>query len=54
MKLGLLAFTAGVLLTVTVEELMSEAHDVPASRWATLRLIGGFALFAFLSVYPGG
>lgn len=52
-KLGLLAFTAGVLLTVTVEEMIPEAHVGPDGRWATLGLIGGFALFAYLSSYLG-
>ena len=52
-KLALLAFTAGILLTVTVEEMIPEAHAGADSRWATLGLIGGFALFAFLSSYLG-
>lgn len=52
-KLALLAFTAGILLTVTVEEMIPEAHEGPDNRWATLGLIGGFALFAFLSSYLG-
>ena len=52
-KLGLLAFTAGILMTVTVEEIIPESHQEADSRWATLCLIGGFALFAFLSSYVG-
>jgi ZIP family zinc transporter len=52
-KFALLAFTAGTLLTVTVEEMIPEAHEEPDSRWATLGLISGFALFAFLSSYLG-
>lgn len=52
-KLGLLAFTAGILMTVTIEEIVPEAHEQEDSRWATLCLIGGFALFALLSAYLG-
>ena len=51
-KLGLLAFVAGVLLTVAVEEIVPQAHERGEdSRAATLMLVGGFALFALLSVY---
>lgn len=39
-KLGLLAFTAGILLTVAVEEIVVEAHQEEDSRWASLFLIG--------------
>lgn len=52
-KLTLLAFVAGILLTVALEEMLTEAHDRPDSRWAALFLSGGFALFTFLSVYLG-
>ncbi len=52
-KLGLLAFTAGVLLTVAVEEMVTEAHEAQDEdpRAASLFLVGGFALFALLTVY---
>ena len=50
-KLGLLAFTAGILLTVAVEEIVVEAHGEEDSRWASLFMIGGFALFALLASY---
>jgi ZIP family zinc transporter len=50
-KLGLLAFTAGILLTVAVEEIVVEAHEEEDSRWASLFLVGGFALFALLASY---
>lgn len=51
-KLVLLAFTAGILLTVAVEEMITEAHrSAEESSWDTLALVGGFALFALLSVY---
>ena len=50
-KLGLLAFTAGILLTVAVEEIVVEAHEEEDSRWASLFMVGGFALFALLASY---
>ena len=52
-KLALLAFTAGVLLTVTVEEIVPESHQEEDTRLATAALIGGFALFALLASYLG-
>ena len=49
-KQVLLAFTAGILLTVAVEEILTEAHEGDGgSSWDTLALVGGFALFALLS-----
>lgn len=55
-KLMLLTFTAGVLTTLVVEELMPEAHEEAGgaeeeSRLAALVFIGGFALFALISAY---
>ena len=50
-KLGLFAFTAGILLMVAVEEFVVEAHAEEDSRWASLFMIGGFALFALLAAY---
>ena len=50
-KLGLLAFTAGILLTVAVEEIVVQAHEEEDSRWASLFLVGGFALFALIGTY---
>ena len=48
----LLAFTAGILLTVAVEEIVGEAHEtVEDSRWDSLVLVGGFALFALIAAY---
>ena len=41
-----LAFTAGILLTVVVEDMSTEAYREEAA----LLLVGGFALFAL--VYP--
>jgi zinc transporter, ZIP family len=52
-KLALLAFTAGILLTVAIEEMIPEAHKEGDARLATACLVGGFALFALLSVYFG-
>jgi ZIP family zinc transporter len=53
-KFALLAFTAGVLLTVTVEEILPEAHETSAeSRWATSCLIVGFSIFTLLTSYLG-
>lgn len=50
-KLALLAFTAGILLTVVVEEMVSEAHEGDEARSAALMLVGGFALFALIATY---
>ncbi len=51
LKFSLLAFTAGILLLVSVEEMLTEAHQRPESNWAAISLVSGFALFALLSVY---
>lgn len=50
-RLGLLAFTAGILLTVAVEEIVVEAHREEDSRLASLFLVGGFALFVALGEF---
>ena len=50
---AVLAFTAGVLLTVTAEEIIPESHRNGEARLAALALIGGFALFALISSYLG-
>lgn len=52
-KLSVLAFTAGILLTVAVEEMVPEAHESADTRIEGLALVGGFVLFTFLSVYLG-
>ncbi|WP_254547277.1 ZIP family metal transporter [Halomarina pelagica] len=52
-QLGLLAFTAGILLTVVVEEIVPEAHEADEGRFAALAFVGGFALFGFIAVYLG-
>jgi zinc transporter, ZIP family len=51
-KLLLLTFTAGILSTLVVEELVPEAvEEVPENPLSPLAFIGGFALFALLSAY---
>lgn len=49
--LSVLAFTGGALLSVVVEEMVPQAHDANQSRWDSLFLVAGFALFAVISVY---
>lgn len=53
-KLSLLAFTAGILVTVVVEEIIPESHEDREARFAALVFIGGFPLFAMISAYGGG
>ncbi len=51
-KLMLLTFTAGVLTTLVIEELVPEAHEEAAdTRLAPLVFAAGFALFALISAY---
>ena len=50
-QFALLSFTAGILLTVTVEEIIPESHRDGEARLAALAFIGGFALFALISSY---
>jgi ZIP family zinc transporter len=53
-KFALLSFTAGILTTVAVEEMMSHAHeesDEEESGWQTMGLSLGFGLFILLSAY---
>jgi len=49
--LSVLALTGGILTSVVVEEMISEAHEGKTSRLDPLFLTGGFALFALISVY---
>jgi zinc transporter, ZIP family len=55
--MALSAFTAGILISVAVEEMVSQAHEAlteenqEESGWATIAPVGGFALFALLTVY---
>jgi len=50
-KLLLLAFTSGILVTVVVEEMIPAAHEGGDARFATGVFVAGFALFTLLSVY---
>lgn len=50
-KMATLAFTAGILLSVVVEDMVQEAHRGVESRWAALALVCGFGLFALITVY---
>lgn len=52
-RMATLAFTAGLLLSVVVEEMIREAHRGEESRWDVLGLVGGFSLFALLTSYFG-
>lgn len=52
-KMATLAFTAGVLMSVVVEEMVKEAHRGEESRWAAMALVGGFGLFAVITSYFG-
>ncbi len=47
----ILAFAAGVLLTITAEEIIPESHRDGEARLAALVLILGFALFTLISTY---
>lgn len=52
-KLSLLAFTAGILITLVVEGMMPEAHQIEDARLSALVFVLGFALFTLLSLYLG-
>lgn len=55
LKLGALAFTAGILLIAAVEDMLKEAHESAAdTRFSALFFIGGFALFTAVGTYFGG
>lgn len=49
--LAVLALTGGALTSVVVEEMITEAHENPTSKWEPIALTGGFALFAAISAY---
>ncbi|MHA6280823.1 ZIP family metal transporter [Gramella sp. KN1008] len=53
-KFSLLAFTAGILLSVAIEEILTEAHGKPDPAYASVLLTAGFSLFALLTVYLEG
>ncbi len=50
-QVSALAFTAGLLLAVAVEEIGPEAHEAEDVRFAALALVGGFALFTLVAAY---
>ena len=50
-KLSLLTFTAGILASVAIEEMIPEAHKKGEPKLGPLALVFGFALFALISVY---
>lgn len=53
-QFALLSFTAGILITVAMEEMMTHAHDGKGkeeSGWQTMGLSLGFGLFILLSAY---
>lgn len=57
-QLMLLTFTAGVLTTLAVEELVPESHAemqeaVPEGKLPALTFVAAFALFALISAYLG-
>lgn len=55
-QLALLTFTAGVLTTLVVEDLVPEAHEAleeSEGQLAPIVFVCGFALFALLSTYLG-
>lgn len=49
-QLSLLAFTAGILLSVAVEEVGPQAHK-KEPRGSALAVVGGFAIFALIAAY---
>jgi ZIP family zinc transporter len=50
-RLSLLAFAAGILTTVTVEDIIPESHRGREIAMATFAFVGGFTLFTLLSIY---
>jgi ZIP family zinc transporter len=51
-QLMLLTFTAGILTTLVIEELVPEAHEeVADSPFSPIVFVAGFALFALISAY---
>ena len=52
-KYSLLAFTAGILLVVVIEEMLGEAHEEKDEPLSAMLLVGGFASFGLISAYLG-
>lgn len=53
LTLSVLAATGGILTSVVIEEMISEAHENATSTFGPLMLTAGFGLFALISVYAG-
>lgn len=51
LRLGLLSLTAGMLITLVIEEVVPEAQRGGEPEAAAFLLVGGFATVALLSVY---
>jgi ZIP family zinc transporter len=51
LRLALLAFAAGILTTVTVEDIIPESHRGREITMATFAFVGGFTLFTLMSIY---
>ncbi|GGJ60126.1 hypothetical protein GCM10007173_18640 [Glutamicibacter ardleyensis] len=51
--LSVLALTGGILTSVVIEEMISEAHERETSRTDPIFLTVGASLFALISVYLG-
>ena len=51
--LSVLAFTGGLLTSMAVEEMTTQAHQERSSRLEPFFLTAGFALFALISAYVG-
>lgn len=51
--LSVLALTAGALVSVVVEEMVTEAHEGDTSQLGPIFLTAGFAVFGAISVYLG-
>jgi ZIP family zinc transporter len=52
-RLAALAFAGGILLPVSVEDIMPQAHAREEARLAALAFVLGFVLFALASAYLG-
>ena len=51
---SILIAAGGTLLAIVTEEVVPQAHAAPDSRVAAGAVVGGFALFALISVLLGG
>jgi zinc transporter, ZIP family len=51
LKLIVLAFTTGTLITAIAEEIMPEAHQTQDTNWSSITFIGSFALSMLFSAY---